>query len=103
MTCSSSDASGNRTGGSFAVHVKGALEQLDDLVTAVVGIGPGTSLADKVDRAKTALAGGDEDTACEILAAFAHQVDAQTGVSISASIATELLATTSRIEAVLTC
>ncbi len=35
---------------SSSVQVKGAAEQLTDLLTAVTGVGPGSSLADKVQQ-----------------------------------------------------
>ena len=40
--CTASDAAGNVASASFDVHVKGAAEQLANLLTAVTGIGPGT-------------------------------------------------------------
>ena len=48
-------------------HVKGAAEQFVDLGGAVVGVGPGDSLADKVGEAAAALRAGDRMTASSIL------------------------------------
>ena len=46
------------------MHVKGAAEQFVDLLTAVTGVGPGTSLADKVIQAQTALGANHVADAC---------------------------------------
>jgi len=78
-------------------------EQLADLGVAVDGVGPGTSLADKIADAQAALSAGESGEACEILAAFGHQVEAQSGKSISENVAGEFLATAARIRAVLAC
>jgi hypothetical protein len=62
--------------------------QLDDLPTAVLGVGPGTSLADKVADVQTALGEGDLAMACAGLRAFADQVRAQSGKSLTSEQAT---------------
>jgi hypothetical protein len=79
------------------------VEQLDNLLAAIQGLGPGTSLADKIAAIQAALATGDVSQACGTLRAFDLQVDAQRGRSISSSIAGELLATTARTRRVLAC
>ena len=101
VTCNASDAAGNATSAGFAIHVKGAAEQLVDLGGAVVGVGPGDSLADKVGEAAAALRAGDRMTASSILSAFISQVQAQAGKSIGHTAATALIADASRIQAVL--
>jgi streptogramin lyase len=63
------------------VEVKGAAEQLAAVGDAVAGVGPGKSLAKKLDAAQAALAAGDDGSACSILAALMHEVEAQTGDS----------------------
>jgi hypothetical protein len=83
VTCTATDASGNTAMESFVVHVRGAAEQLDNLAAAVKGVGPGTSLADKVAQARAAVTAGDNATAVSILNAFNRQVGAQTGKSIA--------------------
>ncbi len=40
----------------FTVTVRGAPAQLSDLLTAIQGVGPGTSLSDKVTTAQNQLA-----------------------------------------------
>ena len=47
VACMASDTAGNLAGASFDVHVKGAAEQLADLLTAVTGVGPGQASATK--------------------------------------------------------
>jgi uncharacterized delta-60 repeat protein len=103
VACTARDAAGNTSTASFDVHVKGAVEQLDNLLAAIQGVRPGTSLADKIAAIQAALATGDVSQACGTLRAFDLQVEAQRGKSISSSIAGELLATTARIRRVLAC
>lgn len=103
VTCSASDTAGNTGTASFTVHVKGASEQLVDLGKAVEGVGPGTSLADKVSKAQAALAKGDVPGTCEILNAFINQVKAQSGKGILVATANGLMADAARIRAVLGC
>ena len=85
------------------MHVKGAAEQLTDLVSAVQGVGPGRSLANTIQRAQAALATNDVPEACSILQAFTNEVKAQSGKSIPAGAATALIADATRIRAVLNC
>jgi hypothetical protein len=103
IACEASDAAGNEANASFDVRVKGADEQLGDLLAAVAGVGPGSSLADKVRDARRALAADDLDEACGKLAAFASEVTAQSSKKIGATPAAELVASAQRIRAVLSC
>ena len=103
VTCTASDTAGNEASASFDVHVKGANEQLDELIASVTGLGPGLSLADKLIAASAALDGGDVNDACEKLRAFANQANAQSGKSLTPVLATELVAAANRIRAVLDC
>ena len=70
---------------SFTITVNGAAVQLAGLYQAVQGVGPGTSLADKVHQAESQLASGDVTGTCDTLAAFVREVRAQSGKSISPS------------------
>ena len=88
---------------SAAVGIKGGAAQLADLGDAVVGVGPGKSLAGKVREAQSALDDGDVAEACAILGAFANEVNAQTGKKISESVAASLVADATRIGAVVGC
>ena len=59
VDCTATDQAGLSSTGSFAVHVRNAADQLGDLLSAVTGVGPGTSLADKAGQAAAALESGD--------------------------------------------
>jgi hypothetical protein len=101
VTCTAADASGNSTATSFVVHVRGASEQLALLAVAVDGVGPGQSLADKVDDASAALAGGDVVAAVSILRALEREVAAQSGKRLTFDAVAALAGTAARIAAVL--
>ncbi len=53
--------------------------QLAALLTAVTGVGPGTSLADKVTQIQAYVAANDPSNACKALNDFLNQVKAQAG------------------------
>ena len=76
VNCTATDATGNQATASFKIDVKGAAEQLVDLHNAVRGVGPGTSLVDKIKDAQAANTTGDGPLTCEILNAFTRQVNA---------------------------
>ena len=101
VNCTATDTAGSSSTASFTVHVKGAAEQLTDLLAAVTGVGPGTSLPDKVRRAETYLAANDAADACSTLAAFVNQIKAQAGKTIPPNQAPPLIASAQRIQAVL--
>jgi outer membrane protein assembly factor BamB len=103
VTCSASDAAGNETTASFDVHVKGAGEQLDDLVARVAGLGPGSALSDMLVEARIALDAADDTGACEKLNAFANAAQAQSGKKLTAEKAGELVSSANRIRSVLDC
>ena len=105
VTCTATDTHGNASNGSFNVHVKGADEQLDDLLELVVteSLGPGNSFSDKLRHAQDALAAGDQTATCEHLDAFRNQVQAQFGKKLTPAEATELVDAANRIQAVLDC
>ena len=103
VACDASDAAGNDARASFDVRVSGADEQLGDLLGAVAGVDPGSSLADKVYGALVALMGNDVAEACKKLGAFSHETEAQSGKKIAATRAEELVASARRIQAVLSC
>jgi hypothetical protein len=103
VTCTATDTHGNTSTATFTIHVEGAAEQLADLLTAVTGIGPGTSLADKASQGEAYLVANDVADACSTLAAFINEVKAQSGITLLTSQAATLIATAQRIEAVLGC
>jgi virginiamycin B lyase len=103
VDCTATDASGNQATASFMVHVRGAGDQLADLYNTVLGVGPGTSLSDKVRQAQSYLAAQDITDACETLDSFIRQVRALSGRTIPAAAATSLIADATRIENVMGC
>jgi hypothetical protein len=88
---------------SDAVEVKGAAEQLGELADQVNGVGPGTSLADKVAAIQAEVAGTDTQDACAGLVGFSNEVNAQTGKRLASTQAAALLAAVDGIEAALGC
>jgi hypothetical protein len=103
VTCAATDTNGNTSSASFTVQVKGAGEQLAALLAAISGVGPGTSLADKVAQAQAYLAANDIAYACSTLTAFVNEVKAQSGKTIAIGQAATLIASAQRIQTVLGC
>jgi hypothetical protein len=101
--CSAVDDHGAITIGAFDVTVRGAREQLADLLVAVTGVGPGQSLAAKIRAAVAWLPDRSLPLACEPLRAFAREVQAQAGKRIPAATAAALVEDATRIRAVLSC
>jgi streptogramin lyase len=88
---------------SAQVEVRGAAEQLSELGAAVAGVGPGTSLADKVAGVEGEVAAGDTQDACSDLVAFTNEVNAQTGKRLAPAQAASLLDRVQGIETALGC
>jgi alpha-tubulin suppressor-like RCC1 family protein len=101
VACAASDTNGNSATAGFSVHVRGAAEQLSTLHDRVVGLGPGTSLHDKIAVAQTALAAHDITGACAILDAFINEVKAQSGKKVPSDTAAGLISDATRIKSVL--
>lgn len=80
-----------------------AAEQLTELRAATQGVGPGTSLADKVQEAQASLAAGNLAETCGTLDDFIHEVQGQAGKGVPAAQAPQLVATATHIQAVLGC
>lgn len=78
-------------------------ERLQALASYVNGIGPGKSLTAKVRSIQEELADGDEDGACDQLAALAQQVEAQTGKKLTQDQAGHILSDVAAISAALGC
>jgi hypothetical protein len=68
-----------------------------------VGIGPGTSLADKVSAAQADLASDDIAGTCSLLRAFINEIKAQSGKSITTDTATSLIADATQIRVAVGC
>jgi hypothetical protein len=73
----------------FLLNISASLSSpadlLADLLTAVTGKGPGTSLADKVTLVQSYLAGNDTTAGCTTLSDFISEVQAQTNKALSAA------------------
>lgn len=76
---------------------------LEELGTAVTGVGPGSSLADKINLVQTYLAVPDVQSACAMLNAFQNQVRAQRGKKLTVELADELTADAEAIQAAIGC
>jgi len=105
--CIATDAVGNEAACRFTVHVKGAAEQIKDLIALVprMGLpsGPANSLIAKLQAAATALDRGNLQVACGILSNFLNEVNVQTGRQLTTTQAKLLIKETPRIRAVLGC
>jgi hypothetical protein len=88
--------------GAFELE-ENAAQLLAELAQAVKGVGPGTSLADKVTQAQHYLNSNDVRSACSTLNAFVHEVRAQKGKTIKPLLADDLIARAQRIETLLRC
>lgn len=102
-TASDPDDSNGPVSASFIVTVEGASQQLTDLLAAVQGVGPGTSLASKAALAEWYLGRADLADTCSTVGAFVSEVRAQSGKSIAPATAGTLVTDAVRIEAVLAC
>jgi hypothetical protein len=102
-TATDSDDSNSPVATTFTVTVRSAVEQLSHLKAEVQGVGPGTSLSDKVAQARLDLVTGNKAAACGTLAALSHEITAQTGKSVSFAQAHLLITAATRVEAVVGC
>lgn len=80
---------------------------VEDLIDRVEGLdlhhGTENSLIVKLENALSALEDGDVESACNLLGAFIHQVEAQAGKKIPASDAASLIEEATSIRAMLGC
>jgi hypothetical protein len=108
VSCTATDVvDGVSTAGSFVVHVKGAAEQISDLISLVnsfnLNHGLQNSLDTKLEHALDAVNVADTMTACNLMGAFTNEVQAQSGTMLTVDQANQLLAAATRIQAVLGC
>jgi hypothetical protein len=100
-------ATSGAVSGSASLTVASTAPTVDDLLAAlhaaVIGVGTGTSLADKVADVQAYLAVPDVVSACSLMDDFKSQVAAQSGKKISAPLATQLLGDAETIEATIPC
>ncbi len=101
VDCSAIDSHGNGASESFTIHVRGAAEQLANLIADVAGIGPDRNLQAILNRALATVHG--QRVACVLLRAFIFQVRAQSGRRIPAGQAAQLIAQATQIRNVLGC
>src|ERR1041384_7924174 len=88
VACTATDAAGNQAGCTFSVHVGGAAEQINGLITLVQGLGlgsgPANSLVVKLQGAASALDRGNLEAACGHLGALLNEANAQRGKKLTA-------------------
>lgn len=76
---------------------------IDALFSAVTGVGPGKSLANKMAIVQAYFVAGDMDAACAQLTGFENQVKAQTGKKLSAQQSAAFLAGAQAIRNAMGC
>jgi hypothetical protein len=77
--------------------------QLEELLAEVTGVGPGSSLAGKMKLVQTYVAANDLADACSTLAAFIHEVKAQSANKIPVNQASALIASARQVSTQLGC
>jgi hypothetical protein len=97
MTCTVFDDQGDQATGTFTVTVQGAPEQLASLLVTVTNIGPGTSLADKVQAAQAAVAADLPAQAIGDLKALINEVQAKMGKTLTPTETTAIVAVSKRV------
>jgi hypothetical protein len=83
--------------------VKGVTALLADLAREVADVGPGKSLANKVQEVQASVAAGDNAHACSKLAALLNEISAQFGKSLTAAQAQHLSNEINVIRALIPC
>lgn len=78
-------------------------EALADLASDVSGVGPGSSLANKIATVQAYYAAGDKSASCAMLTDFQKQVSAQAGKKLTIEQATSLSGQAQTIRAALGC
>lgn len=108
VTCTATDASGNKATGSFQVVVKSAADQIDDLINLVNSfnlspLGIQTSLNSQLQAVQADLAAKNAAQACSELTSFINHVNAQSGQHLTLAQANQLFAAAKQVQAVLGC
>jgi hypothetical protein len=78
-------------------------QQVSDLLAQVTAVGPGTSLASKMQQVQAYVAGNDKTNACIALNDFIKQVAAQTGKKLTPTQAASFTAQANAIKTMLGC
>lgn len=110
MNCQASDPAGNQSSGSFQVVVNGASAQISNLINQVTSFnlkqGIQNSLDSKLQSVQASLADvnvGHITDACNQMAAFINETEAQSGKALTVDQANQLIAAANQIQAVLGC
>jgi len=105
VTVTATDAVGNQATCTFNVHVKGAAEQLSDLMVYVTALaldsGTKVSLQAKLTAAQSALASGNPQGALTALQDFINATLALKGKKLTPAQASRLISEATRIRAVI--
>jgi hypothetical protein len=94
---------GSRVSSGHAGVWTGPIPTLVALRMQVTGVGPGKSLANKVDLAQAYYAAKDAPATCAMLKAFINEVEAQTGKKIVQALGAQLVAEAQGVEAAIGC
>lgn len=103
ITCVATNFNNISASGTFNVRVKGAQEQIGDLAAFVSALNLDNGLTNSLEAKLSAALQDPVPGACGDLNDFIGQVAAKSGTSISSPIAAQLIASASRIKAVLGC
>jgi hypothetical protein len=105
VNCTAIDASENQALCSFTIHVKGAAEQIQDLLVMVssfnLASGIENSFTSPLKSALGALVTGKKSVAVLDLQSFINHVNAQSGKKLTATQAWSLVAAATQIKTVL--
>lgn len=109
VDCSATDTAGNTGTGSFTVTVLSAAAQAEIIATLITSAtqslpaGTQTSLLSSLTAAQASLESGSATAACGQLGSFTNKVSAQSGKSIDAGLAAQLLSAARQIESSAGC
>ncbi len=105
VTCTATDAEdvNSPVTASFTVTVQGAPTQLQSLLACAGGLGPGASLAAKVQEAMNDAQADNLSGACGVLSALIKQAMAQSGKQLTVTQANAIIARAMQIPLVLGC
>jgi hypothetical protein len=107
IICTATDGSGNTSNCSFNVHVKGASEQIANLIALVQSFNLKSSTASRLLGylldASSHLASGNISGACTDMTTFISYVNSQTGKTITAAQASQMITAATQIKAVMNC
>ena len=104
VNCTAKDPAGNQNSCSFSIHVKGAAEQLNDLIGLINGLPIQTKIKQSLLNELTETVNELGTTPCDELSKFIDKVvKAQKAKKLSAAQTTQLISDANRIAAVLGC